>query len=289
MMIRNILDLPDGLHENVPESVYHARVPGVISTGALKEVARNPSKYKYWLDHPEPPPTRPLSLGKAAHMAILEPERFDSTYVIEPDFGPCRKDDRTGTSSEQAKENKTRRDAWRMAHEGATILESKDGQRTLGMIQAIARHPVARAIFIGGVPEITGKWRCPHSGLVCKLRGDYWISDERLCADIKTASDASPTGWARAAANLRYSWQEAHYREGFSMLGKPIGLFVFVVVESEPPHDLALYELDAEDVHRAEQSVMFYKGAIAGCITGGIYRGYPEDIQTLKLPAWAKD
>jgi hypothetical protein len=285
----NILDLPDGMHEGVPESVYHAKVPGVVSTGALKILAQTPSKYRYWLTHEDKPATKPLSFGRACHMAILEPDVFDRTYLIEPDFGACRKDDRTGTSSEQAKENKKRRDGWREAHTGATLLESKDGQRTLAMIHAIAAHPVARGVLIGGVPEITGVWTCPETGLRCKLRGDYWVADDEMCADIKSSADASPGAWARSCATYRYNWQEAHYRRGFAARACPIRLFVFLVVESDPPHDIALYELDADDVRRGEESVRRHTNVMAECIRTGIYPGFPEDISTLKLPAWAKD
>jgi hypothetical protein len=38
----SILDLAPCLYANISDSQYHARVPGVVSTGALKEFARTP-------------------------------------------------------------------------------------------------------------------------------------------------------------------------------------------------------------------------------------------------------
>src|SRR5690242_14058178 len=65
------------IESRIPEAEYRA-LPGVSIT-RLKELKRSPKHYRYRLDHPRE--TAPLTLGGAAHVACLEPERFDRDFA----------------------------------------------------------------------------------------------------------------------------------------------------------------------------------------------------------------
>lgn len=280
--------LPPGLHDGFDEEAYHWRELGVVSKGAIDYVLQTPAHYLAWVSgSSREPDIKPFAFGRALHMRALEPLRFESTYLVEPNFGPCRKTD--VCSSEQAKENKTRRDEWRVEHKGATVLDAATGMATLGMVEAIADHPLARPLLEGGRPELTLRWDDPETGLVCKGRADYLNEDYEIGLDVKSAADASLDAFKRSVLNFGYHRQKAHYSAGFAELGRPLRKFVFVVVEKTPPFAVALYELDRRFDRRGAREVRSAKRTLRSCLKHNVWPGYPEKIQQLQLPTWVKD
>ena len=88
-------------------------------------------------------------------------------------------------------------------------------------------------------------------------------------------------------ASFRYDVQEAAYRSGYRQaVGAPAEM-MFIVVETEPPHEVGVYTIDAEDVEAADghwrHALNLYKTHTAT----GQWPGYTDtEPQTLVLPAW---
>jgi hypothetical protein len=276
--VSTILELPPGLHAGVPEDVYHQRVLGVASKHALDLVLRAPAVYRAWIDGLLDDADRPaLAFGRALHCAVLEPERFDREYAVEPPWGDCRKT-----------ANRERRDGWRAEHAGKTFLPADDGARIRSMRTAVREHP-AGPFFVEGVPEVTLRWEDEDTGLVCKARADWWDRRTRRAIDVKTTDDARPFAFARAIEVFGYHVQDGFYTEGFEALGEPIHSFLFVVVEKAPPFLVRCYELDAEDVRAGRAKAREGLRTLADCIAHDDWPGYPEDIQTISRPRWARE
>lgn len=283
-----LLRLPTGLHPDVAEKVYHARVPGMASKGALDWIDDVPAKYEAWLkgelDDSE---TKAMQLGTATHMAVLEPEKFNRTYIIEPDFGPARKTD--SCSSEQAKENKKRRDDWRAAHKGARLLPADSGRHLLGMVKGIRAHKAARRIFErDGMSEVVARWDDPETGLPCKSRMDHYMLDSSmgLVVDIKTTTNARWDAFLRTIHSMRYDIQDQHYREGLVRLNKPVDGFAFIVVEKTPPYLCGVYRIRPEDLMGAQRVLRQNMLTLAECTRTGIFPGYGDEIVDLSLPPY---
>jgi hypothetical protein len=273
---RALLALAPGLHEAVPESVYHARVLGMASKSALDQVNRSGAHYRAWVAGLLERSTFALRFGNAIHCAVLEPERFAREYVIAPDFGDCRKRD-----------NKLARDAWRRENARATVLRNADGLATLGMIRSVVAHPLVAALFEGGVEEATLRWDDEPTGLACKGRVDLYRQDLATAIDVKSTTDASPSAFRRDLWTYGYYRQDAFYRAGFRALGAPVDHFVFVCVEKSPPHAVALYAIDADALERGTRDNDVLLARLADHVARDEWPGYPESIQTLQLPRWA--
>ncbi|HEU5479717.1 MAG TPA: PD-(D/E)XK nuclease-like domain-containing protein [Candidatus Tumulicola sp.] len=270
------LELAHGFHADVAEGTYHARVPGLVSKHAIDLVRRSPAHYKAWLDGAESEDREAFRLGRATHCALLEPYRFSCEYVVEPEFGDCRKT-----------ENKNRRNEWREEHKNAIWLPASDHAAILGMAKAIAAHPVAGKLFTGGHAELTLRWRDAETGLECKARDDYFRDDLGAVIDLKTAENAGAEAFRRSVVNFGYHRQHAHYARGHQALGRPLKNFVFVVVEKAPPYAVAVYSLDSAAEAKGIEQVAEAMRTLAECVRVGRYPGYPENIQTLELPPWA--
>lgn len=273
----SMLDIPFGLHRDVPEDVYHEKILGLANKGALDQIARSPAHYLAWvtgkLARDESPA---LAFGKALHCRILEPSKFGKLYVVEPDFGDCRKTD-----------NKKRRDDWRAEHAGATPLEAETMAALEGIAESIKAHPVASTLFTGGAAEVTAKWTDPATGIVCKARGDFWDESINTLVDLKSTEDARAPEFSRSVHRYRYHVQESFYRDGFALAGGSIEHFVFVAVEKRPPYAVAVYQLDDDAIFRGESDYSRDLRRMAECIERDKWPAYSDEIQELGLPKYA--
>jgi len=272
----SILDLTHGIHLRVPEQTYHQRIIGVASKGALDRIRRSPAHYRSWVAGHDEVASPALDFGKMFHCALLERDVFESTHVVEPDFGDQR-----------YKENKAKKADWKTANEGKNPVDQKDFAAALGMAEAIRRHPKAGALLIGGDAEVTVRWQDEGTGIECKSRLDYYLPELGYVVDVKTTDDASEDGFQRSVAKYGYHRQAAFYEEGLATIGMPIEGFVFVAVEKEPPYGVGVYLLDDDGIRRGRDSIRSNLIRLAACIEHDTWPAYSDSIVTLSLPAWA--
>ena len=280
------LALADGLHHDVPESTYHERILGVASKGALELVRYAPAKYLSWVrgeDEPEEE-SRALFFGRAAHCGILEPEKYAKVYAVEPAYGDGR--------TKAAKEKK---DAWRAEHAGAIPLSEADAKAIAGMKDAISRHPemgpIFRALWEGkrGAAEVTIKWTCPESGLVCRSRDDLFIDGEDPeIIDLKSTADARSEEFNRSRMKFGYHRQEGHYVHGHAVTGKRSPRFRFLAVEKVPPYLLRVYELSPALRELGYRQIQQAKEDLARCVGFDDFPGLSPITETLEQFPWEK-
>ena len=268
--------LAPGLYDDVSPAMYHQRGElGLVSSTALRELARAPAAYRAWVDGEEREPSPAMLFGSALHCALLEPERYSADYAVVPSFGDCRR-----------KENRAARDAWRKDNLGRTPIDFDDARTIEQMVAAVVRHPLAGRLLEGGRAELTARWNSPE-GLACKARADLYREDLACIVDVKTTEDASPKGFARSVADFAYHVQASHYSEGFAAGGAPVESFVFLAIEKQPPYLCALYTLRDEDLAKGSRRALQLRRTLAECLAKGEWPGLPETITTIDLPPWA--
>lgn len=272
----NLIEMAPGLYPDVPHDVYHQRLPGIVRKTALDLVNRSPAHLKAWLDGSNDAGNEAMRFGSLFHVAALEPARFESTYVIAPDFGDCRK-----------KENKAARDAWREENAGKTELDADDDEAIRGMVASMRAHPLVSRMLKDGEPELTVRWNDEETGIPCKTRLDYFVRPREMIVDLKSADDASPEAFRRSIAKYRYHVQDALYRAGCAGAGVPAKHFVFVVVEKKPPFAIGIYTLDHEGVAAGYTAARRNIAQYAHCVRNNDFPGYSQSIETLILPPWA--
>jgi hypothetical protein len=274
--VTSILDLPHGLHAGYNAVDYHAKILGLVNNTALGYIAKSPAHYRAYVDGLLTDDETPaLAFGTAFHAAMLEPDRFDAAYVVQPDFGDCR-----------FKEAKANRDAWRSAHTGSIVIDQDDMKAIHGMRASIARHPIAGRLLEGGDAEVTMRWTDKETGIECKARADYYVPSRRLCVDLKTIEDASGDGFRRSVARYAYHRQAAHYLNGLDALGLPVDFFLFLVVEKSPPYDCVVYTLDNASLTRGRQDVERAMTRLAECLATDRWPGYSDSILSISVPTW---
>lgn len=230
----------EGIFTDVPDTEYHA-FPAV-SNSLLS--GKTPAHMKAYLEKAVQD-TPALRTGRLWHLGVLQPMQFMQQHAVAQS---CAAELKSGKAC--AATGKTRHGgSWYCGRHTPDSPEdrvepvSPADFEAIMLAAAIATgDPAVRAILQkpGGF-EVSARWR--DDGILCKARIDFLSIDAGIAMDYKTARDASPTGFARSAANYRYNRQQAWYTRGLEALGVPIYEFYFLAQEKNPPYAAGLYTI----------------------------------------------
>lgn len=260
-----------GLFSDMPAEQYHA-IEAMSSSGA-KKMLQSPLHYKLMRDTPNEP-TPAMIFGTAVHAGVLEPDTFGQAVVCAPEV------------NKRTKDGKAEWDAFAAANAGRAILSPDDHSRALRCIQAVHAHPGAQRLLRLAKCEVSLFFVDDTYKVPCKVRFDAW--NHGGLVDLKTCQDASPDAFARTIASYLYHLQAAFYCKGAEqVLGEWPQFFAFIAVESEPPHGVACYTLPSNAILAGARLRAVALERYAEALASGVWRGYPDTVDTIQLPAWA--
>lgn len=276
---RPLVEVPLGLHYDLPDEVYHQRELGIASHTALEEFDHSPLSYRTWVSCTDEASTPALHVGKAFHCLLLEPDRFATDYLVVPDFGNC-----------SLKANKDRRNKWRadnnwQTHDDrGTAISVWDHATIAGMARSLRSHDlVGRMLAVGGRREVTAFWDDAETGVRCKARADYWIDSMAVLLDLKSTGDARLRAFRRATLDYGYHRQAAFYRDGFAACGHPIEDLVFIACEKTAPYLVQTYHMDAETLALGQRENRELLQRFAHCLAANEWPGLPATITPISL------
>lgn len=237
--------------------------------------------------------TDAMRRGTAGHAALLEPEKFEKDYLVQPDFteGLLTKDGKPTTSKNSA-EYKARVAEWTLANPTALPI-SHDFKKDLdGMRAEISLHGfVSELVGNTVVREGSLMWTCPRTEAGCKCRFDgvSEIDGTVIGWDYKVVGDAAtPESWVNKSIGFGYHVGAAHYMDGFvRATGETLDRFVFVVQESKAPYDIVVYEYDRPTLILGITTRLRLIREIQKAEAARNFPGYPEDVQIVTAPDWA--
>lgn len=267
---------------DITNAMYHGS-RALVSKSALDVFARSPAHYLHYLqtgfndDDPREKEPEALLVGSAYHALVLEPEVFERSYVLLPDFGDMR-----------SSKNRDLRDNWLSERRGFKGLTEPQWTMIHEMRESLLRHKRLRRILETGRPEVTIAVQCPHTGLVRKVRFDWLSEIEGIGLDLKSARDGRPNFWKREAANRRYEVQDGYYVDTAQKVGLDIDTLAFGVTEKIPPYVTELYTLGPTSRIAGEQRFFAELEGIAHCCETGEFPGYSNgEVTEIDLPGWA--
>lgn len=260
-----------GLHRGVPFAEYRAWP--AVSASLLHSYARSPLHARHEQQHPRD--SAALSLGRALHAAVLEPDLYAATYV------PRYRAEGTGSRAINAAH------AARVEAAGQVELSDDDREAVEGMRDAILFHSIARPLVTGALArELSVLWHDVETGTPCKARWDLAL-DGAVIGDLKTSRDARPHAFRRDCWDYGYAAAAAWYLAGAAALAPGIQRgWLWIVVESEAPHAVAVYEPDEELLALGAAETRRLLALHLECQRTGRFPGYAETVQTIRPPAW---
>jgi hypothetical protein len=277
-----------GAYPDVAIEDYHGReicaAPSISSTGMKLLLNRSPAHFWHAStmnpDRPAQDDKRHFAVGRAVHDMLLLESRWPDFYHITPDGFSRAKSKAMADEIEAA-------DA--AVGAGKTILSAEDAQTVRAMAASLRRNEFARAALTNGQAEVTLIWQDKETGVMCRARPDFLPTKRRIITDLKTARDGSPSGFSKAVTSYGYHISAAHYFAGIeAVFGERPSNWLNIVLESDAPHVVALYELPASDIDIGEDLRRRALRTFADCLAADDWPGYATDVVPVGLTDWAR-
>lgn len=262
-----------GIHEGVPNDEYHADT-AAVSSSRLKPLLVSPA---HFIAAGAGKETKAKSFGSALHCLLLEPEKFEDSFMVL----------RASKLKKSTKEGQALAELVEKAAGGREIVSEGDFIEMQAMVASAKRHGAIRQMLEWGQPETTFVWHDDETGLLLKCRTD-WLQRGVAIWDVKTANDGSVDGFSRACAQYDYHLSAAMYGIGVqACTGERRLPFRFAVLEKGAPYAVAVYEADSDFIRRGEKAFRASVRRLAECRSTNQWPGYQRDeIELIGLPPW---
>ncbi|CAD7288266.1 PD-(D/E)XK nuclease-like domain-containing protein [Campylobacter suis] len=255
---------------------YHARAE--ISKSDLDLLAKSPLHLKL-KNELKSEPTPALILGSLVHTLVLERQNYFNEYILKPKFNKRTKD------GKQADED------FLALHPNKTAIEFSALMTVARITKSVLDMRETTAFLRDGKAEQS--YFSTINDVAVKCRPDFYNEALGLIVDLKTTSDASPSGFAKSVANFNYHIQAAFYTDVLASLGKEVNKFMFIAVETKAPFMVGFYELDEVALEQGRKRYLELLELYKYCRDNDEWWGYAnfdgesiKAVQTLSLPAW---
>ncbi len=248
-----------------------------ISQSDLSFMLKSPRHYQ-WRDKLKRE-SEAMNFGTALHAAILEPQRFKTQYLVEPEFYSDGKPINRRYEAHRKFLKDFRAEA---ATEGKRVVKPEELDSFIGMLTACASNPMVCELLHGGEQECVAqaKW----NGMLIKGQADHFGEHPqlgRIVVDVKTTQDASPGAFSRAIHNYHYDLQSGVYSKLFSA-----DAFIFIAIEKQAPYSVGVYRADDSIIGRGQEQAEQLINRIKECEATDVWPSYTAGLDNIMLPAW---
>jgi len=271
-----------GVFRGMPFRKY-ARL-NALNASTIAQFIRSSKRGAWYLDNHTEDWSPAKDVGSLLHTKVLEPKLF-KRKAIELDIGP------------------TAKVAYRKAHEqypDRIIVRNGKMQWLHSMAREIYSHPVTGRLLRdhSNQRELTVVWteKMKINGEVvevpCKARLDLFSIEHLAVFDLKKLREDGgiKKKFSKSIYDYGYHIQAAWYARAAQKAGlcskRPD--YAWICVEESPPHEIDLYQADAEMMRRGWSDCKRGLYAYTRYRITGEARGRSNSIEEIELPAWAK-
>lgn len=270
------------LIQNLPDHLYHQDDVGEDEPTASSSVLRTlldktplhaKGEHPKLADTPTAKQSTAMDIGTAVHAALLQ-----GKDVVVPV-------DHTDFRTKAAREEREAARAY-----GMIALKRAEYERALEIVDAVNKQIGLFAetppLLVDGKPEQTIVYT--DRGVLCRVRIDHLRNDFTVIDDIKTEGrSANPLDWERKTMFERaYHVQAEMYRRGVEALTGKKPAFRFIVVESLPPHAVAVFSPSKRAYELASEQLDYALDTWARCLSTGEWPGYARRVHYISPPAY---
>lgn len=251
-----------------------------LNISRLKEMKRSPQHYQHALTNRTS--TRPLLVGTAAHVAILEPEKYAEQFAVW---------NRTTEGGNQAPRRGQFWDAFVTTVGGRQVLTVDEDRTARAIARAVRFDEAANEYLATGEPEVTLEWNLPPElgGRPAKGRVDWLttIGTRDCLVGVKTARDCGPFWFGRHAFDLQYHLQWAYYHDAHKAIRGRAPSMIEIVVENEAPYAVAVYRVSDDILDLGRETYWELVKQLNECEATGEWPGPVRGVAELTFPTWA--
>jgi exodeoxyribonuclease VIII len=268
-----------GIYKNLDINEYHTS-EGISSTG-ISLILDCPARYDYEynikrkdMDLAEVEKQYDkYQLGRAVHMLILEPERFDNNFL-------CMTEKVNLTT-------KTGKEAWAKAEEqagGRKILRAGEWEDIKAMAESMKKHPLWNKMTARHI-EQSIYWEAGVLNTLLKSRPDIYNDD--LVIDIKTTDSIKQ--FSRSIYQYGYHRQAAMQIDALRSVDDKKRHFAFFVVEKKAPYLTACFALELTSIEQGRKEYLEAALTYSECLANNEWPGYSQQFELISIPEWSKD
>lgn len=241
----------------------------------LKAMLRSPQHYLHELGTPKE--SKPLSLGRAAHVNVLEPERMK-------EFAVWRRRTKAG---DMAPRNSQWWEQFLADHPGMDVITEDEEIYAAAIAKAVHSYAPAMRYFQIGEPEVVMRWQM--HGRKCKGRMDWFtrVDGVPTIVGLKTTVDCRGIPAGNSAWRFGYHLQWAWYEDGYKVITEEQARIVEIFVEAKPPHAVAVYPIPEEIREQGRQEYEQCLETLALCEQNAHWPGPQQTEEPLTLPTRA--
>lgn len=254
-----------------------------LNISALKNIKRSPLHYRFEADAPrDETQSAAMVLGVATHVAVLEPERYAKDFCVW---------NRVSDAGNLCPRKGQYWDTFVAEAGRRTILMPEQHKLANEIAKAVRFNEAANKYLASGDPEVTLEWHlAPELGRrPAKSRIDWLTKVDGIpyLVGLKTTRDCRHFQFSKQAANLGYHMSWAFYHDAFVSLRDEVPRLIEIVVESEPPHDVAVYRIPNDIILQGREEYWECAKILAECEASGVWPGCVPVEEDLTLPSWA--
>jgi exodeoxyribonuclease VIII len=231
--------------------------------------------------------TPAMTFGSQYHAMVLEPEDFERTHCVVPDFSSDPEnvtDNGKPSASSATKYVKAKQAEFYKQNSGRQFISRQDYDRALCMIESIRDDKKASELIDSCDKEQTLIGEI--DGVPCKGRLDLFGD---VIVDLKGSANVAPVPFGNTAARLGYGFKLAFYRE-LARQVDGIERYVYIIaIETDGDFDCVVYPVPAivldNSLHEVRRVISDYKLACKTGVWHGINRGEPT--VDLYIPNWS--
>jgi exodeoxyribonuclease VIII len=262
--------------KNLSDTEYH-KIKAISASG-IKEYMKSPKKYEYRVIDGNNKATKSMSIGTYAHMALLEPQRWESKVKLEPSL-----DKRTSAGKEAYSEFLKQLEL----DPSLDSISLNDFATVSSIRNAVMMHPDASIFFHdeSKQTEITLRWLLETDGILsdCKARLDLYTDDYVI--DLKTVKSADPRAFFYACKDYGYLKQAAWYSKALQLATGKQRKFAFICVETEAPYEVSIFEVPQAVIDYEFESIQKVLPRMVKSIQDNYYPSKCQGITPLWVPA----
>jgi len=242
-----------------------------LSFSSIKQFIKSPQHYIQYLKQ-DKKPTESMLLGSLIHNMLLEPDGFDTKFIIEPDINK-----RTNQGKEDYQKFLDS-----VSEKNLQVVEPKTFIKAKEIVTQFMYSPTYKYLKMMDTKEHRFDKEyggLPVCGYVDAMNDDYNL-------EIKTTSSCDIESITRDFYNMKYHLQAAMYQW---YNGKPM---MYVVIETSAPYLSRAFI--ASESYMKEGYKLFEKAMsdFSYCMSmeqfESGYEFYGDELSTLDIPSWAK-
>lgn len=298
-MSEKILRPDPGIYPGIEMDDYHAWE--AASNSRLSRLMKSPAHLRTYIETPQAD-TSALAFGRAAHVAILEPDSFRGLYATASQcIWKTKKGDRCskggtwpieGGSALCSTHLEAAQAEGLVIDERVQLLSEQEFAACLAMRDSVMSMKRAAGMLSGdGEVEISIAWNDPRTGVRCKGRLDRHSPDlpGGAIVDLKTTRSASRLDFERAIFSFGYHRQGAMYSDGAREVGIEAKHYVIIAVEKEPPYGVGIFRLTEGAIGGGREQLQPLLGLYSRIqdIPRADWWAYPDEVRDVSLPAYA--